>query len=71
MDKTFDLNRERKRLSFILERDGAPEAIVYAKRMIKIYRAAARDRRRLGRRDPFRFPYVEAAVSFRHLLRKL
>ena len=67
----FDRCVERRRLSFILERDGALAAIAYAKAMKLLYLKAARTRKAFSKHDNYRWLYVEAAYSFRFLIDKI
>lgn len=73
----FNAMCEADRLRFVVGRDGAEEARAFAKRTIKVYMAASlATRKRKGdntyagsRTHPYREKFVEAAYSFRHLLR--
>lgn len=66
----LNLLREAGRLEFVLQRDKLEEAVTYAHRMIKVYRGASlNQRRKNGKNATYRRMYVEAAMSFRHLLR--
>ena len=67
----FNLMHEEDRLTFILHRDGLDEAIFIAKRLIKLYlQASLAARKKFHTRSyPFRYAYLEAAFSARHLLR--
>lgn len=58
---------ELERLRFVINRDGAEIALKYARDMIRVYRLAARQ----PNLKFYRFKYVEAAYSFRHLLRTI
>lgn len=73
----FNAMYEADRLRFMLGRDGADEARAFAKRTIKVYLAASLATRKNkvdgsysgSRSHPYREKFIEAAYSFRHLLR--
>lgn len=61
---------EEGRVNFMLNRDGLAEAQFFCRQSITAYLGACKRARRLrGRRFAYRFEYLEAAYSMRHLLR--
>ena len=67
---TVNLMYEVNRITFYFKRDGADVAIAKLKEMCHIYRKAALAMKtKHGRNHPYRLPYLESALSCRHLAR--
>jgi hypothetical protein len=68
----MNLNYERDRIQFIIERDGLTEGRLYAKRLMQTYTRVCKFLRKSGNyHHPMRFAYIQCAYSARHILRSL
>lgn len=68
----FNLLCEEQRLRFVMNRDGKVAAVAFAKQMIKQYRSTCHfvfKKKLKSKNHPYRFSYLESAMSARHLLR--
>lgn len=64
---------EVARFSFVRQRDGKEAALAFARRNVGIYLAAIRANRKKQKttRPALRFEMLQAAYSFRHIVRTL
>lgn len=64
---------EVARFSFVRQRDGKQAALAFAKRNVRIYLAAIKDARKKQKtkRPALRKEMLQAAYSFRHIVRTL
>ena len=68
----FNLNYEKERLQFVMQRDGVDAAMAFARQMIKQYRDTCHfvfKKKLKSKNNPYRFSYLESAMSARYLLR--
>ncbi|WP_175891161.1 hypothetical protein [Burkholderia cepacia] len=60
---------EQRRIEFLIERDGLPQATDWVRRTMHIYRGAVLTRGHFARTHPYRHRFIIAYLEFKRWLR--
>lgn len=60
---------EQARIEFLIERDGLPEATVWVRNTMNIYRRAVLNKGHFAHGHPYRYRFIVAYLEFKRWLR--